>query len=227
MVDFEGRPIAAPADVIGEAHPQPGIFAWVPCRRDRFRLLGVTQPAQGHPGMRQPQARTRPPSRPNDVGRDAELAAANMPGRPTQRRGGVLGQSPALPVDGSNRYTLRPSGPVGWEHGGMRDAVPPVDLASLAAGEERAGALWRLDGEDLQANLVRLGVGDRIQPHRNHEVDVLVVVVSGRSARPVAVRAEAAAVANAACPNMGRRWNSLTSELLPVSCNAHELGRSP
>jgi hypothetical protein len=33
---------------------------------------------------------------------------------------------------------------------------------------------------DLQANLVRLGVGDRIQPHRNDEVDVVVVVVSGR-----------------------------------------------
>jgi quercetin dioxygenase-like cupin family protein len=62
----------------------------------------------------------------------------------------------------------------------MRDAVAQVDLASLAADEERSGALWRLDGEDLQANLVRLGVGDRIQPHRNDEVDVLLVVVSGR-----------------------------------------------
>jgi quercetin dioxygenase-like cupin family protein len=62
----------------------------------------------------------------------------------------------------------------------MRDAVPPVDLASLAAGRNRPGALWRLDGEDLQANLVWLGRGDRIEPHRNDEVDVLVVVVSGR-----------------------------------------------
>jgi len=70
--------------------------------------------------------------------------------------------------------------PVGWEHGGMRDAVAQVDLANLAAGEERSGALWRLDGNDLQANLVRLGVGDRIQPHRNDEVDVLLVVVAGR-----------------------------------------------
>jgi quercetin dioxygenase-like cupin family protein len=50
----------------------------------------------------------------------------------------------------------------------------------LAAGQERSGARWRLDGEDLQANLVRLGVGDRIQPHQNDEVDVVVVVVSGR-----------------------------------------------
>jgi quercetin dioxygenase-like cupin family protein len=62
----------------------------------------------------------------------------------------------------------------------MRDALTPVDLASLAAGAEGSGALWRLDGEDLQANLVRLGVGDRIQSHRNDEVDVLVVVISGR-----------------------------------------------
>jgi hypothetical protein len=38
----------------------------------------------------------------------------------------------------------------------MPDAIPPVDLASLAAGGNHPGALWRLDGEDLQANLVRL-----------------------------------------------------------------------
>jgi quercetin dioxygenase-like cupin family protein len=64
-----------------------------------------------------------------------------------------------------------------WRHG---DAVPPVDLASLAAAANRPGARWRLDGEDLQANLVWLGRGDRIEPHRNDEVDVLVVVISGR-----------------------------------------------
>ena len=63
---------------------------------------------------------------------------------------------------------------------GMADSVPPVDLASLAAAGNRPGARWRLDGEDLQANLVRLDRGDRIQPHRNDEVEVLVVVVSGR-----------------------------------------------
>src|SRR4029453_2053177 len=60
------------------------------------------------------------------------------------------------------------------------DAIPPIDLASLAAGGNHPGARWRLDGEDLQANLVRLDQGDPIQPHRNDEVDVLVVVVSGR-----------------------------------------------
>jgi quercetin dioxygenase-like cupin family protein len=66
------------------------------------------------------------------------------------------------------------------EDGGMPDAIPPVNLAGLAAGGNHPGALWRLDGEDLQANLVRLGRGDRIEPHRNDEVDVLVVVVLGR-----------------------------------------------
>jgi quercetin dioxygenase-like cupin family protein len=68
----------------------------------------------------------------------------------------------------------------GWEDGGMPDAVPPVDLASLAAGGNHPGARWRLDGEDLQANLVWLDRGDRIQPHRNDEVEVLAVVISGR-----------------------------------------------
>jgi quercetin dioxygenase-like cupin family protein len=62
----------------------------------------------------------------------------------------------------------------------MRDAVSAVDLAGLAAAGDRPGALWRLAGEDLQANLIRLGSGDRIQPHRNDEVDVLMVVVAGR-----------------------------------------------
>ena len=62
----------------------------------------------------------------------------------------------------------------------MGDAEPPVDLASLAAAGNHPGALWRLNGEDLQANVVWLGRGDRIEPHRNDEVDVLMVVVSGR-----------------------------------------------
>jgi hypothetical protein len=62
----------------------------------------------------------------------------------------------------------------------MPDAAPPVDLASLAAGGNHPGTRWRLDGENLQANLVRLDQGDRIAPHRNDELEVLVVVVSGR-----------------------------------------------
>jgi quercetin dioxygenase-like cupin family protein len=62
----------------------------------------------------------------------------------------------------------------------MPDAIPPVDLASLVAGGNHPGALWRLDGEDLQTNLVRLDQGGRIETHRNDEVNVLVVVVLGR-----------------------------------------------
>ena len=62
----------------------------------------------------------------------------------------------------------------------MPDVIPPLDLVSLAVGGTGPGALWRLDGEDLQVNLVRLGQADRIEPHRNDEVDVLVVAVSGR-----------------------------------------------
>ena len=62
----------------------------------------------------------------------------------------------------------------------MPDPVPPVELGGLAAAGSHAGALWRLDGEDLQANLVRLGPGDRVEPHRNDEVEVLLVVVSGQ-----------------------------------------------
>jgi quercetin dioxygenase-like cupin family protein len=65
----------------------------------------------------------------------------------------------------------------------MPDVVAPLNLASLAAGGSHPGALWRLDGQDLQANLVRLGPGDRIQPHRNDAVEVLMVVVSGRGER--------------------------------------------
>jgi hypothetical protein len=38
---------------------------------------------------------------------------------------------------------------MGWEDGGIPDAVPPVDLASLAAVGNHLGARWRLDGEDL------------------------------------------------------------------------------
>jgi quercetin dioxygenase-like cupin family protein len=62
----------------------------------------------------------------------------------------------------------------------MGDAGARVDLASLAAVGDRPGAVWRLDGEDLQANLVRLEPGDRIQAHRNHDVEVLVVAVAGQ-----------------------------------------------
>jgi hypothetical protein len=74
---------------------------------------------------------------------------------------------------------------VGMEAGGMPDAVPPVDLASLAAGWDHPGARWRLDGEALQANLVRLNEGDRIQPHRNDEILALTDPEQGPDLTPI------------------------------------------
>jgi hypothetical protein len=62
------------------------------------------------------------------------------------------------------RFHARETMVCGWEAGGKPDPMPPVDLASLAAGGNHPGARWRLDGEDLQANLIRLDQGDRIQP---------------------------------------------------------------
>ena len=42
------------------------------------------------------------------------------------------------------------------------------------------GAVWSLPpGGDLNANLVKLGPGGRIDRHRNAEVDVVIVVVDG------------------------------------------------
>lgn len=54
-----------------------------------------------------------------------------------------------------------------------------VDLAGVdTAGAD--GVAWALpDGGDLNANLVTLGAGGRIGLHRNAEVDVAMVVVSG------------------------------------------------
>jgi quercetin dioxygenase-like cupin family protein len=68
-----------------------------------------------------------------------------------------------------------------WD-GKMAACLTP-SLQSIWPASQEAGTIqgrgggWT--GEDLQANLVRLGRGDRIQPHRNDEVEVLVVVVSG------------------------------------------------
>ena len=54
-----------------------------------------------------------------------------------------------------------------------------VDLAAVdTTGAD--GVAWALPpGEDLNANLVVLGAGGRIDLHRNAEVDVAMVVVSG------------------------------------------------
>lgn len=54
-----------------------------------------------------------------------------------------------------------------------------VDLAGIdTAGAD--GVAWALpSGEDLNANLVTLDAGGRIGLHRNAEVDVAMVVISG------------------------------------------------
>jgi hypothetical protein len=65
-----------------------------------------------------------------------------------------------------------------WD--GKMAACLTLSLRSTWPASPRAGAIqgrgggWT--GEDLQVNLVRLDPGDRIQPHRNDEVEVLVVV---------------------------------------------------
>lgn len=73
----------------------------------------------------------------------------------------------------------------------------PEPVAADLDGVDRSGpsgALWSLPhGGDLDANLVRLGPGDAIEPHRNDAVDVLVVVIAGRGT--VHVDATALAVA--------------------------------
>lgn len=71
-----------------------------------------------------------------------------------------------------------------WSHlvGGEEDpSRVVVDLAAAAdATAEAGGAVWSLPhGGDLDANLVRLRAGDRIDEHVNREVDVLVFVRSG------------------------------------------------
>jgi quercetin dioxygenase-like cupin family protein len=56
-----------------------------------------------------------------------------------------------------------------------------VNLKDVAATVgERAGVIWALDtSSDLNANLVRLGIGQGIEEHVNDEVEVIVLGVSG------------------------------------------------
>ncbi|NSC20220.1 hypothetical protein FM076_02925 [Streptomyces albus subsp. chlorinus] len=72
-------------------------------------------------------------------------------------------------------------------HTGPRDPaggpVPRVlcDTAALAADCAETGALWRLaePGRQLDANLVRIPPGGRIDTHVEPDVDVLLLVVAG------------------------------------------------
>lgn len=63
--------------------------------------------------------------------------------------------------------------------GGGAGPVVVADLGDVStAGAD--GVVWSLPhGSDLDANLVHLGPGGRIEGHVNHEVDVLVFVVAG------------------------------------------------
>jgi quercetin dioxygenase-like cupin family protein len=55
-----------------------------------------------------------------------------------------------------------------------------MDLDAVDASGA-SGAVWSLpDSDELNANLVVLAPGDKIGRHVNDEVDVLVVVLSGR-----------------------------------------------
>lgn len=52
------------------------------------------------------------------------------------------------------------------------------EIAASTSGQK--GVVWTLDGSvDLNANLVRFGVGDGVEGHVNDEVDVIWVGVSG------------------------------------------------
>jgi len=58
-----------------------------------------------------------------------------------------------------------------------------VDLARVASAERGLGVVWtQEEGEDLNANLVRLEAGEGVGVHRNGEVDVVFVGVSGSGA---------------------------------------------
>ncbi|MGA5518189.1 hypothetical protein [Streptomyces pseudogriseolus] len=74
------------------------------------------------------------------------------------------------------------------EHTGTPDGETPLprilcDTAALAAavGDDRAGALWRLaeSGRQLDANVVRLPPGHRVDTHREPDLDVLLLVLAG------------------------------------------------
>ncbi|MFF1544335.1 cupin domain-containing protein [Streptomyces sp. NPDC058291] len=77
------------------------------------------------------------------------------------------------------------------DEGGRIDVGGPrvlCDAQSLTAGDDApGGALWRLTepGRQLDANLVRIPPHERIAPHVEPDLDVLVLVVSGDGALDV------------------------------------------
>jgi len=62
--------------------------------------------------------------------------------------------------------------------GGRKDSVDLGEIAASAVG--RTGAIWTLEGSvELNANLVRFHRNRGVVEHINHEVDVIMVGVSG------------------------------------------------
>ena len=59
------------------------------------------------------------------------------------------------------------------------DQVYVLDCTAHAIGDGRAGALWSINGDQLNVNLIRFDTDHGVAEHINSEVDVLGVVVSG------------------------------------------------
>lgn len=67
--------------------------------------------------------------------------------------------------------------------------LTPIDFAALARHTGRP--VWSAATVDLNLNLVSLGPGERIEPHTNSEVDVLIVAVTGEGYIEIGGRREA------------------------------------
>jgi quercetin dioxygenase-like cupin family protein len=59
-------------------------------------------------------------------------------------------------------------------------ASVPVDLLELARAGAGTGAIWALETEDLDVNVVAFPAGRCVGAHVNDQADVLLVVVAGR-----------------------------------------------
>lgn len=57
--------------------------------------------------------------------------------------------------------------------------VTVVDLLALARVGDVQGPIWAHEGEDLNANLIRLRAGADVAAHVNGEVEVLLVGIAG------------------------------------------------
>lgn len=59
------------------------------------------------------------------------------------------------------------------------DGSRPVDLSRLVARAKDQRIAWAIQSADLNVNLIVLQRDERIQAHRNDEVDVLIVGIDG------------------------------------------------